>query len=519
MNFPSRHITQRSLVLSFFALLLSIGIYCHNDFGLQVDSVRSFNRGLATHDYIMNFDNKYKDKFDTHGWVFDTIVHFILTGLNISDSCVFFRAKHFMTFLLFFVSAVFFYRLCRDHFGSWRLGLCGSFFLVLCPRIFAHSFYNPKDSPCVDLFIISVYTLIMYLNKKTCSRAAIHALACSLLVATRNIGVLVIFMTGLFVMADLIFCRRERGEWKRFAGSLFLFLFLCASLVILFWPVLWPHPLDYFINGISEMKHYDHNPPMIYMGKIVHAFHLPWHYILVWMSITIPVVYVVLFCFGILEAVRAFFCERHAYFLKRNTLIFLIWFFVPVGAVICLHSVLYHAWRHVSFVYPALLIFSLKGIVFWNKIIARFFYAPRARILQKAFAGGIALSLAPVVLFMVKYHPLEDVYFNEWVGGTPGAKYRYEMDYWGISYRQGLEYILSHDSREKIKVGGQDLIKMNINSLILPQIDRRKLEFVSSDQADYFINIFILNKEYPYDQELYSFKVGGVKIVAVYKVK
>jgi hypothetical protein len=57
-----------------------------------------------------------------------------------------------------------------------------------------------------------------------------------------------------------------------------------------------------------------------------------------------------------------------------------------------------------------------------------------------ALAAVTALNLAEAI---VRYHPFETAYFNRLVGGLAGAARRFPeaTDYWGSSYRQGLEWL------------------------------------------------------------------------------
>jgi hypothetical protein len=41
-------------------------------------------------------------------------------------------------------------------------------------------------------------------------------------------------------------------------------------------------------------------------------------------------------------------------------------------------------------------------------------------------------------------HPYEYVYFNRLEGGLPGASSRFETDYWGASYHEGLEWVVQN---------------------------------------------------------------------------
>ena len=50
-------------------------------------------------------------------------------------------------------------------------------------------------------------------------------------------------------------------------------------------------------------------------------------------------------------------------------------------------------------------------------------------------------------------HPYQNVYFNRLAGkDMQMIKQRFDLDYWGLAYREGLAYILSVDDRETIPV-------------------------------------------------------------------
>ena len=126
-----------------------------------------------------------------------------------------------------------------------------------------------------------------------------------------------------------------------------------------------------------------------------------------------------------------------------------------------------------------------------------------------------------IASFMIINHPYQNVYFNFLAGKNMSIiKKKFELDYWGLSYKQALEYIVRNDTNKIIKV-----LPANhpgkINASMLNKIERNKLEFVRSiDDAKYFLSNFRWHKEeYPYDNEFYSIKVDGGKIMVVYKLK
>ncbi|RME88214.1 MAG: hypothetical protein D6770_07555, partial [Anaerolineae bacterium] len=62
----------------------------------------------------------------------------------------------------------------------------------------------------------------------------------------------------------------------------------------------------------------------------------------------------------------------------------------------------------------------------------------RGPILQVAL---LALVLLPGVWAGVSLHPYEYIYYNRFIGGVDGAFRRFELDYWGISYREAARYV------------------------------------------------------------------------------
>ena len=66
--------------------------------------------------------------------------------------------KTFIYIYNFFISLIFFYKILIERFDI-LVGIIGTSFLVLSPRIFAQSFYNSKDIIFMSLIIISLYFL------------------------------------------------------------------------------------------------------------------------------------------------------------------------------------------------------------------------------------------------------------------------------------------------------------------------------------------------------------------------
>jgi hypothetical protein len=111
---------------------------------------------------------------------------------------------------------------------------------------------------------------------------------------------------------------------------------------------------------------------------------------------------------------------------------------LPLMAALVTRPTLYDAQRHFLFLFPPLA--ALSGIA-----LARFTSDARIWKTARMTTLGVWLFAALLVAMqIVQLHPYEYVYFNRSVGGLRGAAGRYETDYWGASYREGLAWVVKH---------------------------------------------------------------------------
>ena len=154
---------------------------------------------------------------------------------------------------------------------------------------------------------------------------------------------------------------------------------------------------------------------------------------------------------------------------------------LPIIVVIFLNSTIYNGWRHLYFIYPCLLIFSVYGL---DKIKIKFF-----KNKEKFYNILILLFIFQVCFVMVKNHPYQNVFFN-FVAGK-NVKKNFEIDYWGLSNKQALELILKNDKRNLIKIGSAGPISLNNRMKILSKKSRDRLIVSQNIDADYIINNYI----------------------------
>jgi hypothetical protein len=534
------------IVAVFFAAVLAIGLVAFKDYGVAWDEPVQRQYGSEVYGYIVHHDQQLLvDRHRYYGPVFELLLYSLEKALGLNDTRPIYMMRHLVNFLVFWAGVVFFYLLCKYLFRSWKLGLLGSTFLVLSPAIFAHGFYNTKDIPFLSLFIAGVYTLVRYLDRPVLRWAAVHGAVCALLVDTRIAGILLPALTVLFLGYDAASRRRRGSEVKRAGISLGVFAAVWAGGTVLLWPTLWRDPIKGFVQGFEGMQNFPWEATVLYLGRYVWATNLPWHYTPVWIGVSTPLAYVILFAVGLAVAAKSVVWTRSIRSsirgdgvpkdaaanrgrtergqspieTRRTRLLVLLWLLVPPAYYAVSRAVLYDEWRHSFFVYPALLVVSLVGLVsLWGLVRDRFHGVGR-RLASSALVWLVALNLGATATFMLRYHPHQNVYFNSLVGGVKGASGKFELDYWGLSYRKGLEYILRSDPARMIPVLSANP-PGRYNADILKPADRKRLVFVEdAAEAKYYITNFRWEKKrLPPEAERYAVRVGGAKLMAVYQL-
>ena len=520
---------QRWVVSGFFVAVLALGLLLFRDYGLSIDENQQRDTGMITLKHVAqkmapawvasdgDFDKyqvplaEYYDR--DYGMAFETPLCLAERLLGYDDGGDKFLFRHLCTFLVCFGGLIAVYQLGARRFRDWRLGLLAALWLLLSPRLFAESFYNDKDAVFMAMFAIATNTGVRLLLRPTWGRAVAHALLCALTIDVRIMGILLPLAT-----VALLAWRGVRGEvrWARVAGIGALYMGLLAGLVVLMWPYLWPAPLDNFLAAFENMRNFRWGGVVLYQGAMVAATDLPWHYPLVWMGITTPLLYLAAGLLGLGLGLRHLVRQRWRLWHNEQSLqdlLFLGLFAGPLLAVILLHSVLYDGWRQLYFVYPPFLLLALRG---W---VAAARWRPRWTRWPQALYAATALSMLLTAAQMVRDHPLQNVYFNLLAGPNVGE--RFEMDYWGLGFRQDLEYIAAHDVRPKIKVFAQGPSSADFNRLLLPPHQRERLLFVEQpDSADYLVTNYRWHPEpYPYDFEVFQLRVDGRRVHSVFRLR
>lgn len=541
-NLKKGNIPHKSIVIAkasstqilfwcFFIVYLVLGLFIFRDYGLSWDEHSTREIGLKLFNYAFHGDESLFSFVDRdYGGAFEIAMVALEKLFHLTDTQSIFYARHLFIFLTFASSVWVFYKLCAHKFNDYRMGALGALCLILSPRIFAESFYNSKDIVLLSFFIFSIYALTKFLEQPSPRRGLVCALVSALLIDIRLAGLIIPLIAGSFIAFETICSKETRAKWKDTADSVAVFAVFLIFFIILFWPFLWRDPVEHFFEALHRMSNFSSmaNSPVFYLGNYFKASALPWHYIPTWLAITTPIIYSAFFVVGLFSFLLCLIRKKYSDFFKKDWLYF-FWFFFPLFTAVFLGSVIYDGWRHFYFIYPAFLMIALTGLDFLVKFFARSFSANMSRIFLSLLAMCFVLNIGAVSYFMIKNHPYQNVYFNALTGGVRGAKDRFDLDYWGLSFRSGLEYIGREDLEAAIPI--TFLYGSNYQLEILPAALRdRFIQIPAENLAHSELSPKYVLANFRWNQsaqselngiqnlEIFSVKVDDVKIMSVYRL-
>ena len=414
--------------------------------------------------------------------------------------------------------------------AGWRAGLITLIIMLLSPRFVGDSLMNPKDIPFAAGYMMAIYNMAAVLERMPNPRRwNLIGLAAGLgmALAIRAGGLLPFAMLGLF--AGLHFWLKNGGVAAFSNGAVLKKYALVVIgtglagyvLALLFWPFALQAPLKNPFEALSKFSELEVKIRVLFEGVNMMSDKTPWDYPLKWIIYTIPLAAIAGFIGSLVLLPRLF--------KKYNPLWVSLALFAgifPVFYVIYKNSVIHDGWRHLTFAYPPL---CVAAALFWNELAT--FFAEK-KYAQWAVYGAMGLLLADSGAFIAANPKFPYTYFNPIVGGTKGAFGKFETDYWGVSVRQGIEWleqegILRPDMPEMVVIATN--MYYPARQLTFKYGDKVKLKYLKwekrcDDAWDYglyptrFLDGATLQKGlWPPDNAVHIVEAGGAPILAVLK--
>lgn len=492
------------------AFSLAVAVVVTDDYGVGWDENVSYATGLVNYQYVFEGNDRLLSHLNRdYGPAFELPAVIIQKALGIEDLRNVYMLRRILTHLLFLSACACIFLLTDLIYKNKMLASMAFLLLWIHPQIFTHSFFNSKDIPFLSFLVISLYFLFRHSYTGKIRWIVMAGIFTGILTATRIPGIIYVGLCCAWILTD------RRGVFPAYKRTRALMIFLVAfgAALYAFWPYLWTAPFDHLCEAFRNMSKFRWEGDLLYRGEYVPSTDLPWHYIPHWFSLTTPAFIVACGLVGA-SLVCADLLKPHGK--NRDNVpagaFFLVAFGLPMIAVIVMGSVLYDGWRHMYFIYGPFVMLCIYAV---HRVTARSY--------TLLFSAAILL-LVPPAWHLTVNHPFQYVYFNILAGnaGNEDLRKRYELDYWGMSYRQALEYILEKDTSATIRIAAQnEPVKTNVE--FLPPEQKKRIVITGIEQASYFVTNY---RWHPGDyndlpsgaKELKSFKVRGNSVQTVFRL-
>ena len=170
---------QHQLLILISIVYLLVGFFTYRDYGIGIEEHFQRSSGFHWLNFILestNFDSlkiivKNKileindftpdlpslDIANYYGILFDVPTAFFESLFNIKNPQSYFYFRHLVSFIIFFLSGIFFYKILLNRFSNIIISFFGTTMYSLSPKIYGNSFFDNKD-----LFFLSILTITFF---------------------------------------------------------------------------------------------------------------------------------------------------------------------------------------------------------------------------------------------------------------------------------------------------------------------------------------------------------------------
>ncbi len=489
------------------AVFAVVGVGVVDDYGIGVDEAKQRGIARANADYILGLyeydvgaDSK-PARFDIsyYGLVIEMPLLLAERALGLQDSRHIYLTRHLLTHLFFIAGGFACGMLAYRMLGSRWVALLAMLMFLLHPRLYAHSFFNSKDVPFAAMLVIALYLAHRAFRKDTIGAFLLCGIVVGLAIDLRPFGLMLLPM--ILGMRGIDLWQAAGGKRKRILASAGIFTAAAAATLYIIHPYYWENPLR-FVEGIRVLSQHPYIVDNLFMGELYRSDAAPWNYIPAWFAITAPPVALALGALGA-AAVCWQTITRPLHALRdretRFRIMLLGCFALPGVALIALQSNIHNGWRHMYFLWAPFCLLAAVGLHtitnismgggIWkvgDRLPGRIRGCGRLHMARRGLAYGAAgVGLITTLTAMAALHPNQQVYFNGLVDTkTPGALgERYDMDYWVMTHRQLLEYLLARYPDDTLRV-----LRVWRSEPILPLEDRERIiSLTSPHAADFYL--------------------------------
>lgn len=434
-----RNMVFRMLTLLFLVFTFLYMPYISRDYGITGDEFPDQRHAGYVLDYFTKGDTTalYQPKTTLHlyGISMQVVAEAVCQAFHIEN---YYEVRHAVC-ALNGALGILFVGLLGLRWGGGLCGLMAVLLMFFTPRYFGHSMNNLKDIPFAAGYVMTLFYTVRLFDHYPFFKLR-HmlglVLGIALALGTRSGGLILYPM--LLMYAGLFYIQSygirnfyKFGKHRSDIGYIFAILIVVGVasyiLSILLWPFALQKPFSNVLVSLEQFTHYNIGLRTIFEGKQMMSNMLPWQYAPKYLLIGMPVVCLA----GFAGYLIVLLFKKREFSLISYFILFAAVF--PVFWVIYKNSNLYGGIRHLLFVMPAMVLLAAR---FWSLSIEMM----RSKWVKMAVVLLFVTGLLLPVVHMVKNHPNDYIYFNEFAGGLKKSYGDYEMDYYYNSLKKSCDW-------------------------------------------------------------------------------
>ena len=535
---------EKFFIIALFSVYFFVASQIFVDYGFYIDEKFHRANGFYWLNYLSNFfgftdlsqisEIKLKEiegftlpnigNWNLYGVIFDVPAAYFEIILKINNPIDYYQMRHFLVFIFFFISSIFFYQILKNRFNNILVSIVGLTLFILTPRLFGDSFWNNKDIIFLSFYTISLFFYFKFIDNPSTKIIILLALFSAIGTTIRFAGIFLPITLIFFFIIDKISKRNEIN----FKTIIFYFFYFFIFLYF-FWPNVWADPQGALFSSLNLQMSWKGN--INFLGKYYFSGNLPYYYLFFWIVISTPLIHLFFFTFGFYSyakrlLLRFLTIEQNSIhndlWRSRNEskdfLVFInLIFFMSVLSFLNIN--LYNSWRLGYFLYIFIIYFASFGIYL---LIIKF----KKNILQ------LSLIFLTLIFFLtyriILYHPYQSLYFNALV--PTYIKNNVDVDYTGLSSFHFLKELIKNEKSNKpIKIAANSWYPLWRMVDLLSEKEKSKIIILANDQKTqatylYSNRIYDIDKRYykKYDipsnfKKIKEFKIDNTIIFDVYK--
>ncbi len=342
-------------------------------------------------------------------------------------------SKHFVIFLFFFVSGIFFYLILKKLIDNEIFCIMGTIFYLTYPYLFGQAMFSPKDIPFLSIWLVCTYVsfnvIEKLINKKIIRNKDIFifSLVTAFLISIRIAGFL-IFLQYFILLLLFLNIYKEKFIYflKSYYKKFFFFFLNLLILIFILNPIFLVDPFLFF-ESINVSANHFNNVGTNTFGEMMYSINLPSTYLPIWLAVKIPLII-------ILGLIILPFTEKKIFNKKKISIYFgtILITVILIPLILIIKKVhLYDELRQVMFLIPLIIILGLVSLYTISKLL--FF------ILS-------ILTISFFILENIKINPYQYVWFN-FPSRYLDLTNKFELEYQGISGKEIAHYLSNMENQ------------------------------------------------------------------------